>query len=163
MAISKPVGAGGVLRVITALASIIACLLAAVAFHVLLGAWGRDPRPAGAFMAIALATAALYLAGRRAHRASELIVALITAELLFVAAIGWFADGGLPHFGGFFFSWFIPGSLFLALPWLIGMALGAYVRRRRSASLADLRAVGCRGRRRARSDGRYRTPGGAGR
>lgn len=136
MAISKPAGAGGVLRVVTALASIIACLLAAVSLHALVGSWGRDPRPAGVFMAIALAATAFYLAGRRTHRASELFIALIAAELLFVAAIGWFADGGLPRFGGFFFSWFIPGSLLLALPWLIGMALGAYVRRRRSASRA---------------------------
>lgn len=134
MIVSKPAGARGVLRVATALASIIACLLAAVALHALIGSWGRDPRPAGAFMAIALAAAAFLLSGWRAHRASDLIVALFVAELLFIAAIGWFADGGLPHLGGFFFSWFIPGSLFLALPWLIGMALGAYVRRRRCAS-----------------------------
>lgn len=142
MAVSKPAGAGGVLRVATALASIIACLLVALlvagALQDLLGRhWGRDLRPVGAFMAIALVAAAFYLSRWRAHRVRELIVALFIAELLYVAAVVWFAGGGLLailRFGHFFFSWFIGGNLFLALPWLIGMALGAYLRRRKSTS-----------------------------
>lgn len=134
MAAPKPTAARAVLRVATALASVIACPLAAVAFGALVGSSGRDLRPAAIFMAILLVTASFYLSRWRAHRVRELIVALLIAELFFVAAIGWFASGGLPRFDGFFFSWFIAGNLFLALPWLVGVALGTYTRRRRFAS-----------------------------
>jgi len=134
MTAPKPTGARSTLRVATALASIIACLLAAMVLSVLVGSSGRDPRPAAIFMAIFLVAAAFYLSRWRAHRVRELIVALLIAELFFAAAIGWFASGGLPQFDGFFFSWFIAGNRFLALPWLVGVALGAYARRHRFAS-----------------------------
>ncbi len=134
MTVPTPTGARSMLRVATALASIIACLLAAVAFGALIGSSGRDLRPAAIFMAILLVAAAFHLSRWRAHRVRELIVALFIAELFFAAAIGWFANGGLPQFDGFFFSWFIAGNRFLAVPWLVGVALGAYARRRRFAS-----------------------------
>jgi len=134
MAVPNPTGARSMLRVATALASIIACLLAAMVLSALVGSSGRDPRPAAIFMAIFLVAAAFYLSRWRAHRVRELIVALLIAELFFVAAIGWFASGGLPRFDSFFFSWFIAGNRFLALPWLVGVALGTYTRRRRFAS-----------------------------
>ena len=136
MAVPNPTGARSMLRVATALASIIACLLAAMVLSALVGSPGRDLRPAAIFMAILLVAAAFYLSRWRAHRVRELIVALLIAELLYVIAIGWFASGGLPQFDGFFFSWFIAGNLFLALPWLVGVALGTFTRRRRFASRA---------------------------
>lgn len=118
-------------RVVAALAGIIACLLAASAFHVVVGSLGRDLRPAGFVMAITLAGTAFWLTRWRGYRLREMLVALVVAELLFALTIGWFANGGLPRPGTFFYSWFIPGNLFLALPWLTGTVLGAFARRSR--------------------------------
>lgn len=121
-------------RIALALAGMMVCLLAASAFHVMVGSLGRDPRPAGFLMALLLAGMAFHLTSRRGYRIRELVVALLAAELLYALVIGWFADGGLPRLGGFFASWFLSGNLFLAVPWLVGMVLGGYARRRREHS-----------------------------
>lgn len=110
MAVPNPTGARSMLRVATALASIIACLLAAMVLSALVGSSGRDPRPAAIFMAIFLVAAAFYLSRLRAHRVRELIVALLIAELFFVAAIGWFASGGLPQFDCIFLLMVLRGQ-----------------------------------------------------
>lgn len=122
-----PGSAHGLRRLLFALMGITACVLAAALLHIIVGSWGRDPRPAASFMALLLALLALYLAGWRGHRLGELFAALALVEGIFVLAIGFFAYGGLPRVDDFFSSWFIPGNLYIALPWLAGMAAGAYL------------------------------------
>ncbi len=111
-------------QALIALASMLACVLLAVVVHALVGTWGRDPRPAAAIMSLLLAVDAFYLAGWRRYPIGSLLAALVMAELLLIAAIGWFAYGGVPRLDRFFSSWFVTGALIIALPWLIGCGAG---------------------------------------
>lgn len=111
-------------QVLIAFVSMLACALPAIVVHALVGTWGRDPRPAAAVMALLLAVAAFYLAGWRRYPIGSLVAALVLAELLLIAAIGWFAYGGVPRLDRFFSSWFITGAAIIALPWLIGLTAG---------------------------------------
>lgn len=111
-------------QVLMAFASMLTCALLAVVVHALVGSWGRDPRPAAVVMALSLAAVAFYLAGLRHYPIATLLAALVLAELALIAAIGWFAYGGMPRLDRFFNSWFISGALIIALPWLIGLAAG---------------------------------------
>ncbi len=117
-------GRAGVGQVLIAFAAMLACALLAVIVHVLVGSWGRDPRPAAAIMALLLAMTALYLTGWRGFPSGTVLAALLLAELLLIAGIGWFAYGGLPRLDRFFGSWFGTGALIIALPWLVGIAAG---------------------------------------
>ncbi|MGH8076401.1 MAG: hypothetical protein ACREPE_03610 [Lysobacter sp.] len=81
-------------------------------------------------LAFLLVAAIAGLVGWRRFRVVESLVALVVVELLFAAAIGWFGYGGLARADSFFFSWFVTGNLFIAVPWLIGTALGAWLSRR---------------------------------
>lgn len=109
-----------------AIAALFACALAAGFLHALVGAWGRDPRPALAVMALLMFATSLYLSGWRNYGASSLVAAAGAAELLLVAAIGWLAYGGVPRFDPFFYSWFIPTAIIVAAPWLAGMVVGRW-------------------------------------
>ena len=121
-------------HVMIALAGMLASLLLAVALHALIGGWGRDLRPAGTFMAFLLAATAFYLAHWQHYRVRELVAALLLAELVFVAATGWFGYGGLPRWDRFFRSWIGAGNLFIAAPWLIGMGAAGWLARRASVA-----------------------------
>jgi hypothetical protein len=112
-------------QILIASANILACALLAGTVHALVGTWGRDLRPTAAVMGLLLAAAAFYLAGWRRYPVASLLAALLLAELLLIAAIGWFAYGGLPRLDNFFRSWFINSALIIALPWLIGMMAGS--------------------------------------
>lgn len=113
-------------KVLIAFATMLACALLAVIVHALVGSWGRDPRPAAAVMALLLTMAAFYLAGSRRYPIGSLLAALVLAELVLIAAIGWFAYGGVPRLDRFFRSWFVTSALIIALPWLIGLAAGRF-------------------------------------
>jgi len=76
--------------------------------------------------------AVTWLVGWRQHGTVESLVSMILVEVLFVVAIGFIAYGGVPRLDSFFFAWFVPGNLFVALPWLVGIVLGAWILRRRS-------------------------------
>lgn len=117
----RPVRPG---QFLIAFAGMLACALLAVVLHVLVGSWGRDPRPAAVAMALLLAAAAFYLAGWRHYPIVSLLAALVLADLLLIAAIGWFAYGGVPRLDRFFSSWFVTGTLTIALPWVIGSMAG---------------------------------------
>lgn len=119
-------------RVCLAVGAFAGCTLLAASAHVLMGSWGRDVRATSAFLALLLAVAIASLVGWRRYRVIEALVALVVVEVLFAAAIGWFGYGGLARADGFFYSWFVSGNLFIAAPWLVGTALGAWLSRRRA-------------------------------
>lgn len=118
-------------RVFIGLAAFAACAMTAALAHVLVG-MGRDIRPASGLLAILLVVTVIWRIGWQRDRIIESLMALVVVELLFVAAIGWIAYGGVPRLDSFFFSWFVPGNLFVALPWLLGIGMGTWFSRRRS-------------------------------
>lgn len=118
-------------NVLLGVLTMLVCLLIAVGVHLLVGVWGKDPRPAATVMAILLVASAAWLAGKRRYRLAELVYALVACEVLFIAGIGWFAYGGLPRLDRFFFSWFLGGSAIIAVPWVLGAVAGLRFGRRR--------------------------------
>jgi hypothetical protein len=116
-------------QTLVALAGMLGCVLAGVALHLTIGSQGRDPTAGMSFAALLLGLLAAWLCGCRGYRASTLLAALGIGLLLGIAAIGLFAYGGMPRLEPFFLSWFGGVALLLAVPWLLGLALGRWWRR----------------------------------
>lgn len=122
----------GAWRVFAATGGFIGCVVVAALLVALVGSWGRDLRASGGLAAVFLAAGALGLTGWRGYRVGEMLTALLVAELLFAAVITWYA--GAPRLDRLFLSWFLGGNLYLALPWLSGALVGAWLGRRRRSS-----------------------------
>lgn len=116
-------------RVFAGLVAFAACVLVSALTHVLIGE-GRDVRLASWLLALTLLATTTWLVGWRQYGVSESLVTLLVLEVLVVFAIGWFAYGGAPRLDNFFFAWFVPANVFVALPWLLGTGLGTWLRRR---------------------------------
>ena len=117
---------GAISQFLIATIGMLGAIFIALLLHLAAG-FGRDFRVAAAVAIALLTLLAVRLAGSRGFRISALLAALLVAELALIAVIGWLAYGGLPRPDRFFFSWFGGTATLLALPWLLGIAIGVYV------------------------------------
>lgn len=115
-------------QIVIAFGGMLGCILAGLGLHLALGTQGRDPTAGASLAALLLALLAAFCV-RRGYGPLPLFAALGLALLLSVGAIGFFAYGGLPRLDRFFLSWFSGIGLLLAVPWLLGLALGLGWRR----------------------------------
>jgi len=120
-------------RALLAVALMTAVFLAALALLAvlhLLAPEGLLPRrsvvPLALLTGLGLAVAGAWLALRRGYRTPELVLALLAAEALLAAAIT--AVSGSTPGERFFWTWFAGLGLWIAVPWLLAVAVG--VRRR---------------------------------
>src|SRR6476660_9399586 len=113
-------------RIVHTLVATVAMILCAVAATFLPSLWrgvsGRDFRPWGTTMAILILLVAVALRGGFRWRVGEFLASLVCAEIFTLGVIAHFSGfTWLELFDSFNLSWLGTMSLFIAVPWLVGL------------------------------------------
>jgi hypothetical protein len=120
----------------------LAMILCAVAATLLPPLWqgvsGRDFRPWGVLMALLILMVAVVLRVRFRWPVTELLASLLCAEVFTLCVIAHFTGfTWLELFDRFNLSWLATMSMFIAVPWLVGLLSGSLFLRVRQRDSHD--------------------------